>query len=64
MKNETKEQRKEVCQTKHICITECYWHLFDLPFVESSFTSVCLHTIEMESRPGVRLRQSKKLSFS
>ena len=63
LRKEEQQQRKGSCQAKHICITECYWHLFDLPFVRSSFTSVCLNTNEMENRPGVKLtHQRRRLS--
>ena len=60
LEKETGRDRKQACQAKHICITECYWHLFDLPFVKSSFASVCINTSEMESRPGVKLKQLKR----
>ena len=63
LRKEEQQQRKRSCQAKHICITECYWHLFDLPFVRSSFSSVCLNTNEMENRPGVKLtHQRRRLS--
>ena len=55
LKQEQENRRKSSCQAKHICITECYWHLFDLPFVKSSFSSVCINTNEMECRPGLKL---------
>ena len=58
--NDIDNQRKEAFQTEHLCIIECYWHLFDLPFVKSSFTSVCLNTLEMESRPDVKVPQLTK----
>ena len=53
-------QKKEACDVKHLCITECYWHLFDLPFVRSSFASICVHTCEMESRPGVKTKMKQR----
>ena len=54
LRKEEQKQRKGSCQAKHICVTECYWHLFDLPFVRSSFTRICLNTNEMENRAGVK----------
>ena len=54
------QERKEACHVKHICITECYWHLYNLPFVKSSFASVCVHTCEMESRPGVKINRKNR----
>ena len=62
LQREQENRRKSSCQAKHICITECYWHLFDLPFVKSSFSSVCINTNEMECRPGLKLaKQSRTL---
>ena len=61
LEKETGRDRKQACQAKHICITECYWHLFDLPFFKSSFASVCINTSEMESRPRVKHKQLKRV---
>ena len=62
LQREQENRRKSFCQAKHICITECYSHLFDLPFVKSSFSSVCINTNEMECKPGPKLAtQSRTL---
>ena len=60
LKSEQSTRKRESCQVKHLCITECYWHLFNLPFVRSSFGSVCLHTCEEENRPGIKLTKSRR----
>ena len=54
------QEKKEACHVKHLCITECYWHLYNFPFVKSSFTSVCVHTCEMESRPGIKINRKNR----
>ena len=63
IQREEQNNRKDCCQARHICITECYWHLFNLPFVKSSFSSVCVNTNEMECRPGIKLSSHSNCSF-
>ena len=53
---EQRESKKKSVEARFLCITECYWHLFDMPFVYSSFSSVCIQTHEKECRPGIKMK--------
>ena len=63
MQREEQNSRRDCCQARYIFITECYWHLFNLPFTKSSFSSVCVNTNEMDCRPGIQLSSHSNCSF-